>query len=179
MFATKIQTPCGKSVAHFVAADPRADGGQRRVSLAADAVAINRRVAGIAMRLALPIDCFRGVSLALLENGRGFFYRVALDHADPELAVTLAESDSESDIAPEWKAWAVFFNLPRLTVSPDESLVVLDRRLGALTLGTVQPRKRGWPLKRRRSAISARRIAGPKGRVQSVFRGEREIISAE
>ncbi len=131
MFATKIQTPCGKSVAHFVAADPRADGGQRRVSLAADGVAIDRRVAGVAMRLALSIACFRGVSLSLLENRHGFFYRVALDHADPELAVTLAELDSESDIAPEWQAWARFFNLPRLTFSPDECPVVLNRRLGA------------------------------------------------
>ncbi len=98
MFATKIQTPCGKSVAHFVAADPRADGGQRRVSLAADAVAIDRRVAGVAMRLALPIDCFRGVSLSLLENGRGLFYRVALDHADPELAVTLANRTAKATL---------------------------------------------------------------------------------
>jgi hypothetical protein len=179
MFATKIPTPCAKNVAHFVAADPRADGGQRRVSLAAHAVSIDRRVAGVAMRLALPIGCFRGVSLALLENARGFFYRVALDHADPELAVTLAESASESDIAPEWKAWARFFNLPRMTLAPGQSPVVLDRRLGELVLGAVQPRKRGWPLKNRRSAISARRIAGPKGRVQSMFCGEREIVGAE
>jgi hypothetical protein len=179
MFAIQVQTPCGKSVAHFVAADPRADGGQRRVSLAADAISIDRRVAGVAMRLALPIGSFRGVSLALLENARGYFYRVALDHADPELAVTLAESDSESDIAPEWKAWARFFNLPRLTFSPDENPVILDRRLGALVLGAVQPRKRGWPLKKRRSAISAKRIAGPQGRVQAVFCGEREIVCTE
>jgi hypothetical protein len=179
MFAIKVQTPCARSIAHFVAADPRADGGQRRVSLAAEAVYIDRRVAGVAMRLALPIGCFRGVSLAVLENARGFFYRVALDHADPELAVTLAESDSESDIAPEWKAWARFFNLPRLTFSPDGSPVVFDRRLGALVLGAVQPRKRGWPLKKRRSAISGRRIAGPKGRVQAMSCGERESVGAE
>ena len=179
MFAIQVQKPCAQSVAHFVAADPRADGGQRRVSLAADAVAIDRRVAGVAMRLALPIGCFRGVSLTLLENARGSFYRVALDHADPELAITLAESDSESDIAPEWKAWARFFDLPRLTLAPDEIPVVLDSRFGALVLGAVQPRKRGWPLKKRRSAISARRVAGPKGRVQSVFRNEREIVSGE
>jgi len=178
MFAIQVQTPCGESVAHFVAADPRADGGKRRVSLAAHAVSIDRRVAGVAMRLALPIGCFRGVSLALLENACGFFYRVALDHADPELQVILAESDCQSDIAPEWKAWARFFDLPRLTFSPDERQV-LDRRLGALVIGAVQPRKRGWPLKKRRSAISARRLAGPKGRVQAVFRGEREIVSTE
>jgi hypothetical protein len=115
----------------------------------------------------------------MLENARGYFYRVALDHADPDLAVTLAESDSESDIAPEWNAWSRFFDLPRLTFSPDESPVVLDRRLGALVIGAVQPRKRGWALKNRRSAISARRLAGPKGRLQAKFSREREIFGAD
>ena len=171
--------PQSKTVAHFVSADRRADGGQRRVSVAAEGVSIDRRVAGIAMRVALPIRCFRGVSLSLLENERGFFYRVALDHADPELRVTLAEAASESEIAWEWEAWAGFFGLPRMTFLPDESPAVFDCRLGALVLGAVQPRKRGWPLQKRRSAISARRIAGPKGRIQAVFPDERETIGAE
>lgn len=171
--------PQSKTVAHFVAADQRADGGHRRVSVAAEGVSIDRRLAGIAMRVALPIRCFRGVSLSLLENERGCFYRVALDHADPELRVTLAEAASESEIAPEWKAWAGFFGLPRVISLPDESRAVSDCRLGALVLGAVQPRKRGWPLQKRRSAISARRIAGLTGRVQMLFRGEREMIGAE
>ena len=180
--------PQFKSVTHFVAADRRADGGQRRVSVAADKVSIDRRVAGVAMRLALPIGCFRGVSLSLLENARGCF-RVALAHADPELSVTLAESGSQSEIAPEWEAWARFLGLPRLNFLPDESPVGLGRRLaapvvgpmapGAMVLAALHPRKRGWPLKKRRSAISARRCAGPQGRVQSVFRGEREMSGAE
>lgn len=168
-----------KAVARLIAEDPRADGGQRQVSIAADRISIDRRVAGVAMRLALPIGCFRGVSLALCENARGAFYRVALDHADPELAVVLAESDLESEIAPEWRAWAKFFQLPRMTLAPGESPVFLDRRLGALAVGDAQPRKRGWPLKHRRSAMSARRDAGAKGRELDVHRGEREIVCYE
>jgi hypothetical protein len=62
---------------------------------------------------------------------------------------------------------------------PDDSHAFLDLRLGALGIGAAQPRKRGWPLKHRRSAISARRGAGPRGRVQAVYRNEREIICYE
>jgi hypothetical protein len=168
-----------KTLAKFVAADPRADGGQRQILIAADSIAIDRRVAGVRMRLALPIGAFRGVSLAMMENARGPFYRVALDHADPDLIVTLAESASEREIAPEWKAWAQFFHLPRLALGPGARVVVLDRRLGALALGAVQPRKRGWPLKNRRSRMSASRKAGAKGRIMAIFRDEREIICYE
>ena len=174
-----MTTPQAKAIETIFARDSRADGGQRQISIAADAIAIDRRVAGVRMRLALPIRAFRGVSLALVENARGSFYRVALDHRDPDLAVTLAEAKSEREIAEEWKAWAQFFHLPRLTLGPDQKPVVLDSSLGALALGAVQPRKRGWPLQRRRSKISAARKAGPGGRVMAVFRGEREITCYE
>ena len=111
--------PCQNNLAKFVADDPRADNGKRQISIAADAIAIDRRVAGVAMRLALPVKSFRGVSLTLLENDRGAFYRVALDHADPDLRVTLAESAGEADIAGEWRAWADFFQLPRIAFGPE------------------------------------------------------------
>lgn len=171
--------PQVKTVAHFIAADQRADGGQRRVSVAAEYVSIDRRVAGIAMRLALPIGCFRGVSLSVLENAGGWFYRVALEHADPELGVTLAESASESEIAPEWKAWAGFFGLPRIAPTQGQRPVFLDCGQGTPVTGGIPSRKRGWPLKRRRSAISGRRFAGPSSRALAVFRGEREIACYE
>jgi hypothetical protein len=174
-----MSTPLSNAIARIVAADPRADGGQRQIFIAANEIAIDRRVAGVRMRLSLPIRAFRGVSLALMQGARGSFFRVALDHCDPDLRVTLAESQSENDIAPEWHAWAQFFQLPRVTHGPGGDLIQFDRRLGALTLGAVQPRKRGWPLKLRRSRMSGRRKPGPKGRVMAIFRGEREIICYE
>lgn len=171
--------PSINNLAQLVADDPRADGGQRQISIAADAIAIDRRVGGVAMRLALPVKSFRGVSLALLENDRGAFYRVVLDHADPDLRVTLAELVHEREIGGEWRAWAEFFQLPRIAFGPGGGVIAVDLRLGALDLGAVQPRKRGWPMKGRRSAISAKRTAGAKGRVQVVYRHEREIICYE
>jgi hypothetical protein len=68
--------------------------------------------------------------------------------------------------------------LPRLAQGAGEFRVALDGRLGALVLGAAQPRKRGWPLKRRRSRMSAFRKPVRTG-AQAVHRNEREIICYE
>jgi hypothetical protein len=165
-------------VAQMVAADPRADGGQRRITLGADMIGIDRSLAGVRMRLSLPVRAYRGVSLSVIQGARETFYRVALDHADPELQVTLAEGRDPEALVPEWRGWAKFFRLPRLAQGVGEGWVALDGRLGALVLGPAQPRKRGWPLKARRSRISALRKPA-KTREHLVHRGEREIICYE
>jgi hypothetical protein len=166
-------------VARIVANDPRADSGQREIAVTADSIAIDRCVAGVRMRLSLPTRSFRGVALALQQGARGLFYRVALVHADPDLDVALAEADNERDAARDWLAWAQFFRLPRLTRGVRGGDAVVESRFGAIKAGAVQPRRRGWPLKARRSAISARRKAGMKGRVLRVHRDEREIVCYE
>ncbi|MCI4677687.1 DUF6101 family protein [Rhodoblastus acidophilus] len=179
-----MSQPQAAILARFVADDPRADSGKREVGVAAEAIAIDRCVAGVRMRLSVPVRSFRGVVLALHQSARGLLYRVILAHADPELDLVLAEAENEKDIAPDWLAWAQFFRLPRLARSAqgDASLVegrLVEGRLGEVRTGTVQPRRRGWPLKERRSAMSARRKAGAKGRVLPVHCGEREIICYE
>ncbi|WP_296709950.1 DUF6101 family protein [Rhodoblastus sp.] len=163
----------------LVAADPRADNGQREISISAEAIAIDRRVGGVKMRFCLPAPSFRGVALSVYEAARGFVYRVALVHADPELDVVLAESENEADISRDWLCWAKFFRLPRLTRRAGGGEAVIDRRFGEVEAGEVMPRRRGWPLKGRRSMISARRLCGAKGRVVAVHRGEREIVCYE
>ncbi|MBB4196719.1 hypothetical protein CCR94_12005 [Rhodoblastus sphagnicola] len=165
-------------LANIVADDPRADGGQRRITLCADTIGIDRSLSGIRMRLALPVRCYRGVTLSVIEGAQGPFYRVALDHADPDLRVTLAESLNPEALVPEWRGWAKFFRLPRLAQGADTSWVALDGRLGELVLGAAQPRKRGWPLKFRRSRMSASRKSA-KSRPHVVHRDEREIICYE
>ena len=165
-------------VAHMVAADPRADGGQRRITLCADMVGIDRSLSGVRMKLALPVRAYRGVSLSVIEGGQGAFYRLALDHADPELQVTLAEGRDPESLVPEWRGWAKFFGLPRLAQGVGEFWVALDGRLGELVLGPAQPRKRGWPLKARRSRVSALRKPA-RTHKHVVHRGEREIICYE
>jgi hypothetical protein len=165
-------------LACIVAEDPRADGGQRRVTLGADTIGIDRSLSGVRMKLALPVRAYRGVSLSVIEGAQGAVYRLALDHADPELGVTLAESRDPEALVAEWRGWAKYFRLPRLAQGMGAFWVALDGRLGDLVLGPVQPRKRGWPLKHRRSRISAWRKPD-KTRKHVVHRDEREIICYE
>jgi len=171
-------TPIAALSTRFLATDPRADDGLREISIAAEAVAINRRVSGVKMRLSVPMAHFRGVALCVLENARGFLFRVALVHPDPELDVILAESEREEEIGRVWRDWAQTLRLPLIARSTTGETMV-ERRYGEVQARAVQPRRRGWPLKRRRSMISARRTSGPKGRVMAVHGGEREIICYE
>ena len=162
----------------LVAEDPRADNGLREIAVAPDAIAIDRRVGGVRMRLAVPVSNYRGVALSLREGARGFVYRVALVHADAELDVVLAESHSEDEAGREWRAWAQALSLPLLTrTAAGEAMV--ENRFGEIAAREIQPRRRGWPLKGRRSMISARRTSGAKGRALAVHRGEREIVCYE
>jgi hypothetical protein len=165
-------------LACIVAEDPRADGGQRRITLCADTIGIDRSLAGVRMKLALPVRAYRGVALTVVEGARETWYRVALDHADPDLRVTLAESRDAEALVAEWRGWAKYFRLPRLAQGVGEVCVALDGRLGELVLGPAQPRKRGWPLKHRRSRMSALRRPA-RGREHAVHRNEREIICYE
>ena len=166
-------------LARFVADDLRADSGLREVSVAAEAIAIDRRVAGVRMRVSVPARSFRGVSLAVGEDDRGFCWRVSLIHSDAELNVLLAEAESEADAVAEWQAWAKFFRLPRLAQRANGAVETVERPFGGILAGEVEPRRRGWPLKHRRSRASASRTAGPAERGQVVFRDEREIICYE
>lgn len=167
-----------ETLARLVAEDPRADSGTREISIAPGAVVIDRRVGGVRMRLSVPAESFRGVSLTVREDAGSFCYRVALIHGDPELNVVLAELEREADAAAEWCAWAEFFGLPRLAQRPGGGIEAIESRFGLIAAGEVQPRRRGWPLKERRSAISGRRkvpASGPLPRRHD----EREIISYE
>jgi hypothetical protein len=161
----------------LVAADPRADNGQREISISAEAVAIERRVSGVRMHVFVPAPSFRGVALSVSQGPRGFVYRVALVHADADLDIVLAETPNEADIGREWLAWADYFGLPRLIRNAGGETVV-ERRYGPVEAFAVKPRRRGWPLKNRRSMMSARRLC-PKAGAAAVHRGEREIVCYE
>jgi hypothetical protein len=166
-------------LARFVADDPRADSGLREVSVAAEAIAIDRRVAGVRMRVSAPVRSYRGVALGVREDVCGFSWRVTLIHSDADMNVVLAEAENEAQAAAEWQAWADYFRLPRLTQRLNGVVEAIERRFGAIQAGAVEPRRRGWPLKQRRSRISALRKAGPRGRAPVVHCDEREIICYE
>ncbi len=55
----------------FEAADRRADGALRRVSVDARRVRIERRIGGIAMQIGLMASAYRGVALSLAATNSG------------------------------------------------------------------------------------------------------------
>lgn len=83
----------------FAAPDPRADGRRRFVRLDGDKVAIDRVVGGVFMRVTVPTSAYRGVALRVVDAREdGFAYEIRLVHLDPDLGVTLAETNDDSEI---------------------------------------------------------------------------------
>ena len=72
------------------APDPRADGRRRGISLSRSLVVIARKREGVAMRITMRPNMFRGVLLRLCRGDDGVVYEVKLVHADPDLSIALA-----------------------------------------------------------------------------------------
>ena len=130
--------------------DRRADGGLRIVRLSRRAIRIDRALGGVKMRLAVPIEAYRGVALIREDWLERRFYRVALVHRDDDLSVTLSRANDVAALIDQWSNWARFFAKPAL----------LDAKIGA------EPGKRlrHFRVKRRtriRPRSRAARLSGP------------------
>ena len=90
---------------NFAAADTRADDGLRQVAILADSILFERKVAGVAMRVAIPLALYRGVALELhaLPGPDAFRLTLTLVHQDRELDVRLFEAVDDDDITAEWQ----------------------------------------------------------------------------
>ena len=91
MFETDRATQ--RPLAVTVQRDPRADGGKREVRLTRRDIIISRSLAGISMKIAIPVAAYRGVTLTVepASNG-GAAYRLSLTHRDPDLHFVLVEN---------------------------------------------------------------------------------------
>jgi hypothetical protein len=154
-------------------ADARSDDRRREIVFAGYSVVIARRVAGISMRVQVPLASYEGVRLSLGTEGQGeTLHTIELLHRDPDLSVPLVEDADPRLIASEWCAWANSLSLPRLLEdfpadsSPDESPVAA-------------PRRRGSAVAKRRTRFARRRKTGAQQRLAVSYSGEREIISYE
>ena len=146
-----------------VADDLRADGGERWISLEPGRVLIERRFAGIEMRVGVPAKAYLGVALSIdaLPNGQRT-HRLYLAHQDRELDVNLPSSSG--DAVADWKHWARFFCAPRLGERFDGELeAVAETSLPLMSA----PRRRGAILTRRRPRFSMRRKLGASGHEQA------------
>lgn len=157
--------------------DPRADGGERDVTLTPGEVTIGRRLQGVRMKIRVPTHAYRGLVLDLqtLSSGR-LCYTITLRHADGDLDVPLHETFEEPEALALWRAWAKHLAVPLLIARPDGRL----QRLAPQTDGQhLDRRAQGVATRRSRGRFQRRRrIGGETGDAPS-FKGEREIISYE
>jgi hypothetical protein len=156
--------------------DARSDDRTREVAFSSRSVLIARRVAGIAMRVEVPLSSYRGVALSLgAEPEAGAVHRIELLHRDPDLSILLKETTNSDEIAIEWSAWAETLSLPRLF----EPAPMAGDSLDAAAASLPMPRRRGSVVARRRPRFSRRRRMGSQQRLAIAYRAEREIISYE
>jgi hypothetical protein len=156
--------------------DARADDSIREIAFRGASVLIARRVAGIAMRVRVPLASYRGVALSVGADGEGeALHRIELIHRDPDLSVPLLEASDAGEIAAEWTAWAQSLALPRLLERAGGQLECVDPTAALAP----PPRRRGSAVAKRRTRFSRRRRMGTLERLAVAYRDEREIVCYE
>ena len=157
--------------------DARADDRLREIVFRGPSVVIARRMAGIAMRVRVPLSSYRGVALSVAGEAAGEpLHKLELLHHDPDLTIPLIEAADVMEIAVEWAAWAQSLSLPRLVErTPGKLEAVEEAGAGALPA----PRRRGSAVAKRRTRFARRRKMGALQRLATTYREEREIICYE
>lgn len=162
---------------HGVESDPRADGRRRHVELRPDRIVLERRLAGMAMRIGLPATAYRGVSLSVVIDDELLVpqYEIALRHADADLCARLALIDDREAAFAALEGWAQWFSLPRLVERADGGFNALDASPAPARPGAS---RRPRP-SRRRARFLTRRKPGRPERLAVSHAGAREIVSYE
>ena len=164
----------------YAARDSGADGHIRDIELDRDRVVLKRAVAGIAMRVGVPVNEFSGVTMRTLppEGEEPAAVAVMLEHRDNGLTVPLFVATEGDDAMAQWKSWGRVLGVPLLVDDGDGSLREPFRRIGRLAVGQPAPRRRRrTAMRRRRPSILMRRKPGRPSGTPTVYRGEREIIA--
>lgn len=164
----------------FDAADAGADDGRRQIEIGLDEVVLRRRVAGVAMKAARPLNTYLGLAVALLDpEGWDDGVAIVLVHEDPALSVTLYSAPHIDDVVAEWRGWSAALGRPMLVTQADGCHRPATAMIGRLTLGEVRGRRaRRGALKHRRPSVYRRRGAGRPGEL-TVHRGERELSARD
>ncbi|MBK5960351.1 hypothetical protein CCR97_19425 [Rhodoplanes elegans] len=164
----------------FRTADQASDSKERIVELDHDTLVLRRAVAGIPMKVSVPVASFLGVALRVAppdETSDGSV-AVVLEHKDPALTVPLFVADDGTDAVAEWQLWANRLGLPLLVAETDGTLREPFARMGSVRLAKAQPRRRrASPLKRRRASILMRRKPGRLPVAPRIHKDEKELIA--
>ena len=144
----------------------------------AQAVVCRRLPSGIPMAMRMPINIFEGVAVRMVNEADDVTIVIELLHQDPSLSLPLTVARDMDEVVADWRAWGRVLGLPLLTVDVDGSYRPVEDRIGALTIGSMRPRRRRSVLSKRRPRfLSRRRMGKPSERPVHVV--EREITSWE
>jgi len=164
----------------YAARDSGADGQVRDIELDRERVVLKRAVAGIAMKVGVPVHEFSGVAMRTLpaEGEEPAAVAIMLEHRDIGLTVPLFVATEGGDALAQWKSWSRVLGVPLLVADGDGNLREPFRRIGRLAVGKPAPRRRRRAaVKWRRPSILMRRKPGRPSATPTVHRGEREIIA--
>jgi hypothetical protein len=164
----------------YAARDGGADGQVRDIELDRDRVVLKRAVAGIRMKVGVPVHEFTGVTMRTLppEGEEPAAVAVMLEHRDNGLTVPLYVATEGDDALAQWKSWSRVLGVPLLVADNEGALREPFRRIGRVGLGTPGPRRRRRSaIKWRRPSILMRRKPGRPQPTPTVHRNEREIIA--
>jgi hypothetical protein len=164
----------------YAARDSGADGQMRDIELDRDRVVLKRAVAGIRMKVGVPVHEFSGVIMRTLppDGEEPAAVAVMLEHHDQGLTVPLYVATEGDDALAQWKCWSRVLGVPLLVSDGDGRLREPIRRIGRVTVGAPGPRRRRRAaIKWRRPSILMRRKPGRPAATPAVHRDEREIIA--
>jgi uncharacterized protein DUF6101 len=163
----------------YAARDNGADGQVRDIQLDRERVVLKRAVAGIRMKIGVPVHEFSGVTMRTLppEGEEPAAVAVMLEHRDTGLTVPLYVATEGDDALAQWKCWSRVLGVP-LLVEDGGALREPFGRIGRAGVGKPSPRRRRRAaIKWRRPSILMRRKPGRPAAAPTVYRGEREIIA--
>lgn len=157
--------------------DRRTDSGLRRVEIEGGQILVERVIAGVRMRLALPFALYEGVALDVgADESGGYTVSVRLAHGDADLDIELYRGRDDIDVTAEWQYWAARCNLPLLIAEPDGGYTMPFPRLGSLNVGRPRQRRKPSNFAARRPRFLVKRKVGRVAERPMVHR-EREIIA--
>jgi hypothetical protein len=124
---------------------------------------------GLAVSMALPANCFKGVAARAVEHQDGSItVTLEMHHHDPALCLPLLVSGDLDDIAADWHAWSRLTKLPMLIIESDNVARALSERLGAIMIEPPIERRRRFATLKHRPWFLRRRKPGVIGEVVRV-----------
>lgn len=130
-------------------AAPCGAAARQHIEIGSEWVTIRRDICGIEARVNVPTQSYRGVTL----RTAGGLYELALSHMDSSLEVVITRTGDDSDLIALWRDYARMLSLPLLAEDGCGRLLPMEAGLSDGPFA----RRRGAPLKNRRTRFATRR----------------------